>query len=385
MKRPTKASFSLLFLCQIVIAQKDNAAECDCFKTNGSSSAYFAYHQFFDYRSIDPSLASTPPVLQSASESTNASDTSKYFSNVTWTQNWQAATWSNSDYLGTSGSDASVLMLNSKNNIYISSETNLHEGYTTLLTLRTARTEDFQSAGEIDSVKQNFEYMSVRYLARVYGNLGGCAGLFTYRCPDSHCSSTSTSVEEADIEILTRDPLNVVQYTNQPSESPSGKTLTAATRNGTLQTGTWSDWNEYRYDWTPGLSTWYVNGTESASIGFQAPKNPTGLILNMWGDGGSWTGNMSVGAAAYLQLQWIDFVYNTSGTLAGASQARGDKSRLSEKRESSCKSVCSIEGNPQRGTPVLISTSGAISRSNEQKTSRLILVLTITLLKAYFI
>jgi hypothetical protein len=380
MKRPTKALLSLLFLCKIATAQKDNAAECDCFKTNGSSSAYFLYHQFFDYRNIGTSLASTPAVLQSASETTNASDTSDYFSKAAWTQNWQAATWDNSDSLGTSGSDASALMLNSKNNVYITSETNSNEGYTTLLTLRTARTKGFQSAGEMDSVEQNFEYISVRYLARVHGNPGGCAGLFTYRCPGSVCTSTSTTVEEADIEILTRDPSNAVQYTNQPSQSSSGTTLTAATRNVTLLAGTWSDWNEYRYDWTPGLSTWYVNGTESANISFQAPKDPTGLILNMWSDGGSWTGNMSVGAASYLQIQWIDFVYNTSGPFAGASQVRRDESKLFEKRGSGCKSVCSIEGNPTRGAPVLVSTSAGTSRGIERQTSMMILTVMFMLL-----
>jgi hypothetical protein len=373
---PVQRLAALVLLSTLTTAQKDNAAECSCFVTNGTSSSYYLNHRFWDFRHVSSSLVSpsTPLVLQAASDTTNADSTSAFFSQTSFANDWAAQTWDNSDTLGTDSSDASILMLNSRNNVYItpavSTGTNSKsENYTTLLTLRSARTAEFQSAGEIDSTEQNFKHLSVRYLARVSGSSGACAGLFTYRCPGVCQSTSSTIVEEADIEILTQGPDNAIQYTNQPSETPDGNAIAAATRNVTID-GSWTDWNVYRYDWTDGMSTWYVNGTQTANISVQAPKNPAQLILNMWGDGGSWTGNMSVGEEAYLQVQWIEVFFNTSGNFNSTNKSARDVSsnlvenaeeglRL-EKRGGGCKVVCGVDQNATAvaGTPVVLS-SGA--------------------------
>jgi beta-glucanase (GH16 family) len=158
--------------------------------------------------------------------------------------------------------------------------------------------------------------------------------MFTWRCPTVSCSTSSSNVEEADIEILTSGPRNKIQLTNQPSESASGDTLPQATLNATLPGGVeWSAWNEYRYDWLPDLSSWYVNGASVGNISFQAPKNPAGLILNMWSNGGSWTGNMSIGAASYLQILWIEIAYNSSGPTTGSKMVRDGLELLEQASE----------------------------------------------------
>jgi hypothetical protein len=130
---------------------------------------------------------------------------------------------------------------------------------------------------------------------------------------------SSSPVQEADIEILTSGPRDVVQYTNQPSNSQSGDILADATRNSSIPGGIdWSTWNTYRVDWSPTQTSWYVNGQSAANISFQVPQDPAGLIVNMWSDGGPWTGNMSIHDAAYLQIQYIEVVYNTSGLYEGS-------------------------------------------------------------------
>jgi hypothetical protein len=115
----TFALASILLLCTVGTAQKDNGANCDCFKTNGSTEAYFSYHRFFDYRNVPLSLTSNPKVLTSASDSSNAPNTSAFFSSTSWTAAWAAQNWDNSDTLNTPNSDAAVLMINSPNNVYI--------------------------------------------------------------------------------------------------------------------------------------------------------------------------------------------------------------------------------------------------------------------------
>jgi len=248
--------------------------------------------------------------------------------------------------------------------------------------MRTTRTESFQSAAEIDSTALNYQYLSARFMARIIGSPGACAGIFTWYCPDLCRAASSPDVEEADIEILTSGPVNQIQLTNQPSESTSGYTFPEATRNATLPDAVnWNEWNEYRYDWLPGLSSWYVNGESVANISFHAPKHPAGLILNMWGNGGGWTGNMTVGDAAYLHIQWIEIAYNTSAPVirstlkrdgmkisdkfgafesfprssAEAFEDSDDQSLLESRTDSTggCKVVCSIDTETNPGTPVV--------------------------------
>ncbi|KAH8600076.1 concanavalin A-like lectin/glucanase domain-containing protein [Bisporella sp. PMI_857] len=371
----------IFLLCAVGKAQKDNGKKCDCFKTNGSTEAYFSYHRFFDYRNVPLELTSQPAIITQASDSNNYVASSAFFSDSSWTSDWDTQTWNNSDFLNDSSTDASVLMIYSKNNVYIEPSTDSSPNYNSYLTMRTTRTESFQSAAEIDSTAQNYQYLSARFLARIIGPPGACAGIFTWYCPGLCRTASSPDVEEADIEILTSGPSDKIQLTNQPSESTSGDDLPEATRNASLPGAVrWSEWSEYRYDWLPGLSSWYVNGESVGSISFQAPKNPAGLILNMWGNGGSWTGNMTVGDAAYLQIQWIEIAYNTSGPATRSKAKRGGMRRetfgafegfprssaetfedgdsqgpIESRTESArrCKVVCSIDANASPGTPVV--------------------------------
>jgi beta-glucanase (GH16 family) len=191
-------------------------------------------------------------------------------------------------------------------------------------------------------------------MARVVGSSGACAGLFTYLG-----NNNPNKVQEADIEILTAGPRNRVQYTNQPS-TVNGKDIPQATVNGTNPgTQDWSDWNVYRMDWMPKRTSWYMNGHSVANISFQAPRDPSALILNMWSDGGVWSQNMTLFDEAFLQIQWIQLVYNTSGPYYGTnrrSDQHGSSGAL-EKRKGTpgCRAVCSIDEQVNSiGTPALL-------------------------------
>lgn len=228
--------------------------------------------------------------------------------------------------------------------------------YSSYLTLRTARLDDFQSTAEFDSNERNFKHLSARFLARVSGAPGACAGMFTYRPPpDGH----PTAVQEIDIEILTSGPNDVVQYTNQPSVDKHGNTVADSTVNGSLPAGDWGDWNVYRLDWMPKQTSWYVNGVSVANVTHQVPRDASALFVNMWSDGGEWTGTMDVGEEALLQIQWIEVVYNTSGEYAGYQKRDGVGSAgLLEKRKKKvhgCAVVCSVDYEVvDSGSPVVL-------------------------------
>jgi beta-glucanase (GH16 family) len=184
--------------------------------------------------------------------------------------------------------------------------------------------------------------------------------MFTYLDPNND----PNKVQEADIEILTRDPRNRVQYTNQPS-TVDGNDVPQATVNGTNPTTEWTQWNVYRMDWMPKTTSWYVNGESVANISFQVPRDPTTLIVNMWSDGGVWTQNMSLYDEAYLQIQWMEFVYNTSGPYSGSKNRKRDglgAGGVLEKRKGTpgCQVVCSVDDEVNvTGTPVLLYNSTA--------------------------
>jgi len=111
------AGILLFSFADPAFAQTDNGNECSCFRTNGSSQGYFAYHRFYDYRNVAGISSTAPAVVSNATNATNALATSDFFLNNAWTNDWTTQNWNNSDSIESSG--ASVLMVNSPNNVYI--------------------------------------------------------------------------------------------------------------------------------------------------------------------------------------------------------------------------------------------------------------------------
>ncbi|KAL2019656.1 hypothetical protein VTK56DRAFT_9275 [Thermocarpiscus australiensis] len=199
--------------------------------------------------------------------------------------------------------------------------------------------------------------------ARTVGARGAITAMFTYRGAD-----TLAAVQESDLEIRTSDPRNVAHYTNQPAYTDGGDVVDQATQNATMPAGLrWTDWAVHRMDWTPGRTTWYVDDVRVAQIAFQAPRDESNIVLNAWGDGGAWTGNMSLRDAAYLQVQWLEVVFNSTeagesdklkrGGMA-AEEEEGGLARRAEE-QGACRAVCSVDQTPQLGRPVMLWESGA--------------------------
>lgn len=320
-------------------------SNCHCYKTNATASNYFAHHKFFDFRQLNQ-YVNVPGVKPDPDSNANAPPPSSYFDSSNWTNTWGTQNWNNSHVFklnnsDVTGSDASVLMVNSANNIYIERNADNQASSETHLTMRTQRLKDFQTAAEFESTSQGYQYLSVRMFARTKGAPGAVTAMFTYRPGPNNSLAL---VQEADLEIRTVDPPNFVQYTNQPSWNSTGD-IPQATRNASLPSGRrWSDWAYYRLDWTPGSSTWFVNGQVVSTIAFQAPRDPSLIMFNNWSDGGSWSGNMTVNAAAYMQIQWIEMVYNNT-----------DPQLV---KSGNCINVCTIDETSKTGVPALLTNIG---------------------------
>jgi beta-glucanase (GH16 family) len=227
----------------------------------------------------------------------------------------------------------------------------------TYLTLRTTRLPTFQSTAEIENEQKNLLYASLRFRARIVGAPGAVAGLFTY----------FDDTNESDVEILTSDPPTKYRFTNQPATRKGDDVPGASIAPSNLPS--WNDWRTHRIDWLPGMSRWYVDGQFIAQNNYSVPRKPSGLVLNMWSDGGVWSGNMSVGASAELQVQWVQVVFNTSGKREGPGKSRGghkgkrsfadlggegfdgDEKGFEKRGEKGCKTVCKVDGVEKDGFP----------------------------------
>ncbi|KAK1781722.1 concanavalin A-like lectin/glucanase domain-containing protein [Copromyces sp. CBS 386.78] len=337
-------------------------SKCECYLTNGTQASFFTTHRFLDFRNLAKN-AGVPPTIAKSDDSGSAPVTSEYFTSKEWTETFWVQSWNNSHM---TREDATVLMVNSPNNVYIEPNGDRNPSSQTRLTLRTQRLKDFQTAAEIESIGPGFQYLSVRMLARTVGSPGAITALFTYRGSDR-----LADVQESDLEVRTMDPHNTIQYTNQPSYTEEGEEIDRATKNVTLPNGhpDWTHWAVHRLDWTPKETVWYVDGIEIATISFQTPRDPSKVILNAWSDGGEWSGNMTVNEAAYLQIQWLEIVYNATDENParkmkrdddGAAAALSARSGNDEDEEGGCDVVCSIDETTERGKPVMLWNNGGV-------------------------
>ncbi|KAK5664040.1 hypothetical protein OQA88_254 [Cercophora sp. LCS_1] len=398
-------SLILLFSAAVpstIAAQLTDHSKCSCYLTNGTESRFFSHHAFYDFRS-QSQYAGVSSVITTKDETPGAPPTSKYFTSEKWSKWWILGNWNNSH---NNRADATVYMSHSPNNVYIEANPDKSPNAPqTWLTLRTSRLKDtkdskeFQTSAEIESFSPGFRFVSVRMLARTIGAKGAVTALFTYKD-----SNKRAEVQESDMEVRTSDAEDIIHYTNQPSLDDEGDVITQATLNATLSDGLkWTDWAVHRMDWTPTRNTWFVNGKQVAQISFQTPRDASKIILNAWSDGGQWSGNMSVGEAAYLQVQWFEVVYNSTEKVEhvhrrreeetngrGAHGEFGDEAaegtdaavpRLEGRAEDVCLRVCSIDETPTLGTPVMLWDNGVGKRWEMGSTGWIPLVVMVVMVK----
>ena len=186
------------------------------------------------------------------------------------------------------------------------------------MTLSTARTDaETQEASEVTFEEFKAVHASIRVFGRVRGAPGAVAGIFTYL----------NDTQESDIEILTRDTTNYVQYTNQPSSSgpPDWTPIRGSTVNVTMpDSRRYTDWNVHRLDWTPGRSVFFVDDIQTNTTALHVPvaTPPSEIYINMWSANSTWSGNMDIGESAEFDIQWIELLFNI--TDAPTSLSSGD-------------------------------------------------------------
>ena len=320
--------------------------DCECFITNGSEPSYFTHHYFIDFRNISIPT-SPPPNITSADTAGTEPFTSNYFNSPPWSSFWSI---NNATGLYNFSDDSHHPQVASAGNIFISHGDGDNDGDDdssshnngTYLTLRTSRTSRFQSVAEMDSLERSMKYLSVRARLRVLASndsagqqsaveTGGVFGMFTYQ----------SDTQESDLEILTSDDSHTIHCSNQPDyNAKTGDAVAdASTAVGMPEGSQWTRWTTQRLDWRDGMSSWWVDGVNVLNKTKNVPSKPSGVVLNLWSDGGVWSGNMTVGREVRVGVEWIEIVYNVS----------------SDSRKGTCHLGCLVDGDRVKdvGTPVL--------------------------------
>lgn len=321
---------------------------CDCYSVSGPDPGYFQHHHFWDFRQVPLNALAAKdfhfqPVTQNTvltSENHEANNASILLKDTPFAGDWLIQDWHRS------GSHLfPIPIANSNQNVFL---TRSLAGGPSFLAMRTKRFEHYSSTAEVETNIDNFMHVSFRVRLRVLGNdepiispplfedkalgkrdaevmaenmktqpdpliqrvasrlppsIGACVGIFTF------FSTTS----ESDIEILTSDPPNRVHYANQPDYDPIRNIVIPGSQVAIDAPVPWTTWSTYRLDWLPGMSRWYVENQLQTSLAYGVPVDPSRLIINIWSDGGLWSGNLTVGDSVHLGIEWIEIAYNLAG------------------------------------------------------------------------
>ncbi|KAL4925675.1 glycoside hydrolase family 16 protein [Aspergillus undulatus] len=286
---------------------------CDCYLVSGEDPGYFTDYKFWDFRNV-PLPHSLNSGAYSPSEQSRWETESVPLSQTPFQIDWRVQSWGRDSAL-----DSIIPMINADSNAFFAKHPNRPE--TSLLVLRTTRYQEYSSTAEIESQHGNFFHCSIRVRMRLMSRdaitrrpwdqspgindvpKGACAGIFTYR------SATC----ESDVEFLTSDPPNTIHYANQPDyDNDNDFIIPGASSIVTNVPAPWSAWTTHRMDWLRDETLWYADDELQANVTKSVPDRPSIIAMNLWSDGGMWTGDMEVDESVYMGIEWIEIAFNTS-------------------------------------------------------------------------
>ncbi|KAJ6144712.1 Concanavalin A-like lectin/glucanases superfamily [Penicillium chermesinum] len=340
---------------------KKDPLDCDCFTVSGPDPGYFQHYKLWDFRTVPlvPHLSRGFSSLNGTintegddsfddggdrdfyySTDHNGGDTqpqpdSLYLFKTAFHRDWVSQQWHR------------PAILEHQRNVFLTRAHDQHHPNATYLVLRTTRHSRFTSTAEIETRVRDIWHCSLRVRLRLLPSSvfvhqppsiselpvhhpasqhparlpvkahnttdavnpfqpnrppsGACAGIFTY---NPNC--------ESDIEILTSDPSNRVRYANQPDYDPATDQMIPGASTIADIPVAWTTWSTHRLDWHPGMSRWYVDGMLQDSKSYQVPNLQSRLVINLWSDGGVWTGDIKLGESIFLGIEFIELAYNRS-------------------------------------------------------------------------
>jgi hypothetical protein len=260
------------------VIQKRNPPEgpdCECYVTIGPDPGYFQHFLFYDFRKQavpeSRNIRVMPPSAN-ASGPLGLAYTSK--DSILFDDHFRDH-WLFSPFVHPASSKAPLTYINVVQNAFI--YYNETVGPDPVLILRTTRNLDSQSVCGITSRDENIIAVTARSRTRMLpsSESGAHAGLTMFHNLDGDFSNVTKAY---------LDTTNLNPFT----------------------------WGVHRLDYLyPNSSAWYNERPVRAFTDFRHPGRRQ-ISLNIWSDGGLFTGNMSVGDEAYLAVEWFMIAYNNT-------------------------------------------------------------------------
>ena len=273
-------------------------------------------------------------------QDTQASPDALFFFRTAFDKDWISQQWQRPQT-----PIAPIPMVNSKRNVFFTRAHDHQDSGVTHLIMRTTRLWNYTSTAEIETRVHDIYRCSLRVRLRIMpadvfiaqppqdpsqhplpapANVsrptnrtasqiddrppaGACVGIFSY-----HSISC-----ESDIEILTTDPPNRVHYANQPDYDPVKDEMIPGASSTIDVPVPWTSWSTHRLDWHADQSRWYVNNVEQDAKAYRVPNLQSRLVINLWSDGGVWTGDIALGESIYVGIEYIELAYNRSSDGSG--------------------------------------------------------------------
>ncbi|EFE44335.1 hypothetical protein TRV_00865 [Trichophyton verrucosum HKI 0517] len=137
-------------------------------------------------------------------------------------------------------------------------------------------------------------------------------------------SKESDDKNEIDIEILTREfkpDSMLVHYTTHPALDDRGWLIDNATEIIALKGHRPAEhFQLHRFDWTKEELRFYQNSKVVHTNNLRIPKDEGSVYLNLWADGGMWSGSPST-TDVYLRVKHLSIYHNTSASENGTDTA----------------------------------------------------------------
>lgn len=239
-------------------------------------------------------------------------------------------------------------------------------GYDTSSAAITLTVPGGQTTGPISSAQLVTSYSDI-----LYGSVRTVAKTSSVNGTTHGFSFYSNDTQEVDLAFVTSN-INYVHFTNEQISSESATTSYSYAAPSDASTA----FHEYRVDWVPGKTMFYIDSTLVQTITGNVPTTPGMWLWNNWSSGNSW----AQGPPAkdnILYIKSVEAYFNrtsVASTIASgsascavvsssSSSVKSSSSTASSSKASSSSAVVSSSSVPASTSSAKVSSSSAVSSS----------------------
>ncbi|KAK2744880.1 hypothetical protein FQN55_006442 [Onygenales sp. PD_40] len=281
----TRASFALLIPLVLFSVFAVVDADCECGFAINDTNDYFTHVIYNNFSSFSPSRTLR--------------------SNPDFTRDWVVQKWG----IQPQNWATPLAIDNQEDNVFLQGGNLVlrQEGYSKEHILHGSNV----SVASIASQNGDIIHGSFRVELKMENATGGsCGGFFWYHNDEN----------EIDIEILAREFKSdsvIVHYTTHPALDENGHLVKNATEVVPLRgDNPAATFQQHRFDWTPTELRFYQNSTQVHSNALRVPNVPGHVYMNLWADGGPWSGSPST-TDVYMSVRTVAIYHNTSASERG--------------------------------------------------------------------